>query len=255
MKRVLAIAHNTFRETIRDRVLYSLLFFGLLVIAVSLVTQEVTIGDADKVVRSIALGAIRIFGSIFAIFLGIGLVYKELERKTIYTILSKPIPRWMFIVGKYLGLMAVIAVQLVAMTAIFSVAVGFQQGIPSGGVYLSIVMLYFELGLLTAWALLFSTYSSPIVASLFSASILVIGNLADDVRTFGGQADSEAVQQLAAVVYWILPNFTVFNVTEEAVHNLPIAMERVSWALLYGLGYTAAIVAVSTLIFARRDFK
>ena len=253
--RILAIAKNTFRETIRDRVLYSLLFFGLLVIVISLVTQEVTIGDADKVVRSIALGAIRVFGSVFAIFLGIGLVYKELERKTIYTIASKPIPRWMFILGKYLGLMAVIAVQLGAMTLIFAIAIGLQQGLPGWEVWLSLLLLYAELALLTAWALLFSAYSSPVVASLFSGSILIIGNLADDVRTFGQAAESESMRQLSEVVYWVLPNFSVFNVSDLAIHGLPIPTERVLWALVYGLGYTVAVLAASTLVFARRDFK
>ena len=160
-------------ETIRDRVLYSLLFFGLIVIVTTLVTEEVTIGDSNKVVRSVGLGAIRLFGSVFAIFLGIGLVYKELERKTIYTIASKPIPRWMFIVGKYLGLMGVLAVMVAAMGAIYTFGVGLQQGLPTADVYLSLAMLYLELGLLTAWALLFSSYSSPVVASLFSGSGLL----------------------------------------------------------------------------------
>ena len=255
MIRVLAIAKNTFRESIRDRVLYSLLFFGLIVIVASVVTQEVTIGDSDKVVRSVGLGSIRLFGSVFAIFLGIGLVYKELERKTIYTIASKPIARWMFIVGKYLGLMGVMAVMVLAMGTIYSVVLAVQQGFPSGGVFVSLGLMYVELGLLTAWALLFSSYSSPIVASLFSGSILVIGNLADDVKLFGGQADSESVRQLSEVVYWLLPNFSVLNVTDLAVHGLPIEPARVGWSIAYGLGYIVAVLAASTLVFERRDFK
>jgi ABC-type transport system involved in multi-copper enzyme maturation permease subunit len=255
MIRVLAIAKNTFRESIRDRVLYSLLFFGLIVIVASVVTQEVTIGDSDKVVRSVGLGSIRLFGSVFAIFLGIGLVYKELERKTIYTIASKPIARWMFIVGKYLGLMGVMAVMVLAMGTIYSVVLAVQQGFPSGEVFVSLGLMYVELGLLTAWALLFSSYSSPIVASLFSGSILVIGNLADDVKLFGGQADSESVRQLSEVVYWLLPNFSVLNVTDLAVHGLPIEPARVGWSIAYGLGYIVAVLAASTLVFERRDFK
>ena len=255
MMRVFAIARNTFRESIRDRVLYSLLFFGLIVIVASVVTQEVTIGDSDKVVRSVGLGSIRLFGSVFAIFLGIGLVYKELERKTIYTIASKPIARWMFIVGKYLGLMAVMAVMVLAMGTIYTMVLAWQQGLPSGGVFVSLGMMYVELGLLTAWALLFSSYSSPIVASLFSASVLIIGNLADDVKLFGGQADSESVRQLSEVVYWAIPNFSVLNVTDLAVHGLPIEPARVGWSVAYGLGYIVAVLAASTLVFERRDFK
>ena len=115
-----AIAANTYRENIRDRVLYSIVFFAVLVLCASLVMEEITIGDQDKVVRSVALGAIRAFGSVMSIFLGIGLVYKEIEKKTVYTIVSKPIARWMFVLGKYLGLMAVIAAQLALMALLYS---------------------------------------------------------------------------------------------------------------------------------------
>ena len=112
MRLLLAIATNTFREAIRDRVLYSILFFAAGVLFLSLAVSEITIGDGEKVVRSVAQGAIRLFTSGIALFLGVGLVYKELERKTIYTIASKPIPRWLFLLGKYAGLMAVLAVEL-----------------------------------------------------------------------------------------------------------------------------------------------
>ncbi|MCP4809929.1 MAG: ABC transporter permease subunit [Proteobacteria bacterium] len=255
MKRLFAIAHNTFRETIRDRILTALLFFGVLVLLTSVAMEEVTIGDADHVVRSVALGAIRVFGSIIAMFLGIGLVYKELERKTIYTIASKPIPRWIFVVGKYLGLMAVVSVMVLLMALVYMVVMTLQQGFPGFGIAPAIFLLLIELALLTAWAILFSTYSSPTVASLFTMAIFVIGHMADDIWIYGMQADSESVQQLAGAVYWVLPNFSVFNVFDQAVHSLPIEGTRVLWSTLYGLGYSAAVLAAGSWIFQRRDFK
>ena len=255
MSRLFAIATNTFREAIRDRILYSILFFAALVLVTSMAMREITIGDQDKVVRSVALGAIRLFGSIISIFLGIGLVYKELERKTIYTIASKPIPRWLFILGKYTGLMGVIAVELALMGGLYVVLMTTQQGFPQAGVFISWVMLYMELALLTAWALLFSTYSAPTTAASFSLAIFVIGHLVDDLYLFGSQSESELIQQASQIVYYVLPNFTLFNISDLAVHQLPIPAAQFWGAIGYGAGYIAFILAMACTIFARRDFK
>ena len=255
MSRLFAIAHNTFRETMRDRVLYSLLFFAGLVLVTSLVLEEVTIGDADKVVRSVGMGAIRIFGSVFAIFLGVGLVYKELERKTIYTIASKPIPRWIFVLGKYFGLMGVIVVNVALMGVLFLGVTSYQQGFVGSGVFVAWGLLIVELGLLTAWSLLFSTYSSPTVAATFSIAVFVIGHLADDIWLYGTVAQSETVRATAEAVYWVLPNFSVFDVSDLAVHGLPMDSGQVLLAVAYGVGYASAVLAAACLVFQGRDFK
>ena len=255
MNRIAAIASNTFRETIRDKILYSIIFFACIVIVGSLVMEEVTIGDQEKVVRSIAQGGIRVFGSVIALFLGIGLVYKELERKTIYTIASKPLPRWNFIVGKYAGLMGVLGLELLLMGLFYVVVIGARQGMPHGSLYISWLMLYLELGLLTAWALLFSCYSKPTTAALFSMAVWLIGHLADDIWLFGQEAESALMRSTSEVIYWILPNFEVFNGSAAAVHELPITLGHFAGVALYGAGYTAAVLAVAVMVFSKRDFK
>lgn len=255
MRQLFAIAANTFRESIRDRILYSLVFFALFVLLMSLGVKEITIGDQAKVVRSVALGSIRIFGSVVSIFLGIGLVYKEIERKTIYTIASKPIPRWLFILGKYVGQMGVIAALLALMGTAYVVLIATQQGFPSASVFISWGLLYVELSLLTAWALLFSSYSSPTTAASFSLGVFVIGHLADDIWLFGQQAESQTVRDVAAALYWFLPNFSVFSVHDLAVHNLPVPAGQALAAVAYGLGYTAAVLSLAVVVFNQRDFK
>ena len=255
MSQILAIAQNTFRETVRDRILYSLLFFAALVLVASLVMQEITIGDQDKVVRSVAQAAISLFASMMAMFLGIGLVYKELERKTIYTIASKPLKRWRFLLGKYLGLLVVLAVEVALMALLYCLVIGLQQGLPGPEVFIGWVALLFEVGLLTAWALLFSTYSTPLTASFFTLSIFVIGHLADDIWRFGQQAETESIRQLSEVVYWVLPNFEVFNFSRYAVHQLPIPTGELGLALGYGVAYSAAVLGVAAVVFETRDFK
>ena len=206
MKRIWAIAKNTHREAIRDRVLYSLLFFACVVLVASLLTKEVTIGDQDKIVRGMAQGAISLFSSVMAMFLGVSLVWKELERKTIYTIASKPIPRWMFVLGKYTGLLVTLGLNLVIMASMYLLIVGLRQGLPHPSFFVFLLLLFVELMLLTAWATLFSTYSGPTTATAFTLAIFAIGHLADDIWSFGQQAESLTVQKVSAVLYWLLPN-------------------------------------------------
>lgn len=253
--RIWALAINTFREAVRDRVLYSILFFAVGVLVLSLAVQELTIGDQAKVVRSVAQGAIDLFGSLIAMFLGISIVYKEIERKTAYTILSKPIARWRFVLGKYLGLVLTLVVEVAILLVLYVLLMSWQQKFPPGIVFVSMGTLVLELLLLTAWATLFSTFSTPVTASAFTLAIFVIGHLADDIWLFGNQAESPSVQQMARVLYWALPNFEVFSLRVEAVHELPVPWQRVGLAAAYGLAYTSAVLGLAVAIFQRRDLK
>ena len=255
MRRLFAIALNTFKEAVRDRVLYSILFFAVGMMVISLALQDITIGDQAKIVRSVAQGAIDFFGSLIAMFLGVSLVWKEIERRTAYTILSKPIPRWMFILGKYLGLMLTLVVEVAIMLAVYCVLMTVQQKFPPPVVFVSIGMLLLELMLLTAWATLFSTYSAPTTASFFTLAIFAIGHLADDIWLYGNKAQSEVIRELSHQLYWILPNLEVFNLRPVAVHELPIPWTQVWSGALYGLGYTAAVLCLAMAVFHNRDLK
>jgi len=255
VNRILAIALNTHREAIRDRVLYTLLLFACVVLVASLVTREITIGDQDKIVRGTAVGAISAFSSVMAMFLGVSLVWKELERRTIYTLASKPIPRWMFVVGKYAGLMITLGVSLAIMAALYVVVIGLGQGLPQATFYTFLALQFCELLLLTAWATLFSAYSGPTTATAFTLAVFVIGHLADDIWTFGQQAESASMRQLSSALYWVLPNFEVFNVQPEAVHELTVGAGRIATAAGYGLAYTFAVLCLAVAVFHGRDFK
>ena len=255
MNRLLALALNTFREAVRDRVLYSILFFAAGVIVLSLALQEVTIGDQDEVVRSIGQGAMDLFASIIAMFLGVSLVWKELDKRTAYTILSKPVPRWMFVLGKYLGLMLTLTVEVGILLAVYTALMVVQQGFPPPVVFVSTALLLFELALLTAWATLFSTYSAPTTASAFTLAVFVIGHLADDIWLYGNQSDNPAVRQVARALYWLLPNFELFNIRADAVHGRPTPWEQVWPAVGYGIAYTTAVLVLAMAVFRRRDLR
>jgi ABC-type transport system involved in multi-copper enzyme maturation permease subunit len=255
MSRVLALATNTFREAVRDRVLYSILLFAVGLIAISLVLQDITVGDQDKVVRSVAQGGIDLMVSIIAMVMGVSLVWKEVERKTIYTILSKPVPRWMFILGKYLGMVLTLAVEIAILMGVYTLLIGSQQAMPGAVVYMAAVMLLIELMLLTAWATLFSTYSSPMTAGFFTLAVFIIGHLADDIWRFGQQAESAFLRSSSEVIYWALPNFEVLSLREEAVHSLPVYWSQVGGAAAYGLLYSAGVLSLAMLVFSHRDLR
>lgn len=255
MSRIWVIATNTFREAVRDRVLNSILFFAVILLGISLALREISIGDTEKVVRGVALGGVSFLGAIIAMFLGVGLVYKEIERKTIYTLASKPIPRWQLLLGKYLGLWITLAVEVALLTAFYTVIVGFQQGLPSLPIYVSMGMLMVELSLLTAWATLFSTFAAPMTASAYTLSIYLIGHFADDLHLFAQKADPGPFKTLLEVLYRVLPNLETFNLRTEAVHGVAVRWSEIGWATAYGVGYTAAVLAVAMMVFERRDFK
>ncbi len=255
MSRVYVIATNTFREAVRDRVLHSILFFAVILLCLSLALREMSIGDTAKVVRGVALGGTSLLAAIIAIFLGVGLVYKEIEKKTIYTLASKPMPRWQLLLGKYLGLWFTLAAEVGLLTLFYSVVMATQQGLPSAGVYLAMGLLMVELSLLTAWATLFSTFATPMTASAFSVCIYLIGHFADDLLLFGERAEEGPFKTMVLLLYRVVPNLESFNIRAEAVHGVAVPWSEVLWSCAYGFGYTAAVLAVAMIIFERRDFK
>jgi len=253
--RVWAIATNTFREAVRDKVLHSILFVAAILLFVSLAMREISIGDADKVVRGVAMGGTSLVGATIAIFLGVGLVWKEIDRKTIYTLASKPIPRWQLLLGKWAGLWITLAVELAILTLLYLVVIGPQQGWPSLAFYQATALLMLELTLVTAWATLFSTFASPMTASAYSICVYLIGHFTDDLALFGAASEDPGFKRLAEVLYRVLPNLSVFNVRAEAVQGIAVPWSEVGWAAAYCGGYTTLVLVLAMAVFERRDFK
>ncbi len=255
MSRIWVIATNTFREAVRDRVLNSILFFAAIVLGVSLALREISIGDTEKVVRGVALGGVSLLGALIAVFLGVGLVYKEIERKTIYTLASKPIPRWQLLLGKYLGLWITLGAEVALLTLFYVVIVGSQQGLPGLPIFVSMAMLMVELSLVTAWATLFSTFAAPTTATAYTLCVYLIGHFADDLKLFGEAAEPGAFRTMTEVLYRVVPNLETFNLRTEAVHGVAVPASELAWSAAYGLGYTAVVLAIAMMVFERRDFK
>jgi len=253
MHKTLAIAANTFREAIRDRILYLLLAFALLMIASSLVLSLLTVGSREKIIQDLGLSAISLFGVLTAIFVGVGLVFKEIDRRTIYTIVTKPVGRAQFILGKYLGLALTLTVNLVVMTAGFYTLLAIE-GSARARLLPAVVLTLFELLVVTAVAIFFSSFSTPILSALFTLSCYLVGHLSWSLRLLQGRLHAGWSRALCEVLYWVLPNLERFNIKAEAVHGAPVTAGEMALAMLYGIAYATLVIAAACACFERRDF-
>ena len=220
--RIQALAENTIREAIRNKLLYMLLGFAILMIISGVLLASLSYVEVDEILQDMGMGAIRFFGTGIAIFVGIGLVHNEVDRRTIYTILSKPVSRSEFLIGKWAGLTCTVWLQLFLMGIAFA-AVSWLAGAPLALEHgVAVAMIGLELMVLVAIATFFSAFTTPMLAAFFSVGLWMIGHLSRDLHALGQQSDLESVSQLASFVFMVMPDFEVFNKTLEAVHGLPI---------------------------------
>ena len=248
------IALNTFREAVRDRILYLLLFFAALSIGLSRVLALLTVGDRLKIIKDVGLASISFFGALMAILIGTGLVYKEIEKRTIFTLISKPIRRSEFILGKFFGLVLTLLVMTGAMALIFLALLFAHTRSIDWSIPAALLFIMLELILLTAVAILFSSFSTPILSSLFSLSFYLIGHFSWSLETLIRKMRPGLGRTAVRVLYTALPDLENFNYKTEAVHGLPVPAAAWLTAPAYAICYTAFVLALAVLVFRRRDF-
>ncbi len=262
------IAVNVFRESVRDKVLYNLVVFALLLIGASYLIGQLTAGQDVKIIKDLGLAAITVFGLFIAIFIGIGLVSKEVERRSIYGLLAKPVRRHEFIAGKYAGLVLTLAVNVAVMALALYLVLGYMSATESAvmrkaweapaldpALLKAIFLIFVELMLVTAIALFFSSFSSPLLSAAFTFGVVVAGQFDADLRNFQSIVDSKAAAAIARGLYYVLPNMAAFDVKEQVVHALPVTAGYLAVTTAYGLAYVLVFVIAAMVIFARRDFK
>jgi len=256
-----AVAINTFKEAIRDKILYNLLIFALILIGGSILLATLTIGEQSKIIIDFGLASINLFGVLIAIFLGIGLVSKEIEKRTLYTVLTKPIGRTEFLIGKYTGLLLTLLVNTVIMTAGLYLTLiwnQFRWGLPVLNVELrfleAIFMIYLELSLITAVALFFSTFTTTTLAAIFTLSTYVIGHISSDLVTMGGKLPAKSTALLLKGIYYIVPNLSNFDIKGLVVHELPIKLAYFALTSSYAVVYILLLIGAAAFIFKKRDF-
>ncbi|HXV21738.1 MAG TPA: ABC transporter permease [Desulfuromonadales bacterium] len=253
MSRIAVIALNTFREAIRDRILYLLLVFAILMMGFAQILSLLTVGSEEKIIKDLGLASISLFGVLTAVFIGVSLVSKEIERRTIFTIVSKPIHRHEFLLGKFCGLALTLLVNTSVMTAWFYLIL-LLKGFADPALLWAIALIFMELLLVTAFATLFSSFSTPILSTLFSLSLYLVGHLTWSLDLLGARIESSAGKLLCRALYYALPNLEIFNIKGEVVHGSPLPEALPLFALLYLLGYGGMVLASACMILNRRDF-
>lgn len=253
--RILAVARNGFQEVLRDKILYIVGLFILILILGAILLPPISVGADQKIFLDLGISAISLVGAIVAIFVGTGLINKEIEKRTVLVLIPKPVTRAEFIIGKHLGLSAVIFVLLSTMTVFYLILLSLLK-IPYnlGSILIAVAFILLELALLIAVAMTFGVFTSSILATLFSFGVYIMGHLSRDLLQLGKITDNPGVKQITRVLYAIVPDLERLNLKNGAVYNiLPPTGELLS-ALIYALLYIIFLLTVTILIFSRRQF-
>ncbi len=248
------IALNTFRENLRDKILYNLLLFSALLIAASMLLGTLTVAEQEKIVTDMGLAAINLIGVIIAIFVGIGLVSKEIERRTIYTIMARPISRAQFVLGKYFGLVVTLSVNVLIMLIVFLLTLWWSHASIHGSLLQAVALILVELLVVTALALFFSTFSSAMVSASMTLGLYVIGHLTPDLKGIAEKSQNELITMLMTGLYYLCPNLEMLNIKGQAAAGVSVSLAYQSMATVYGLFYASLLLAAACVIFQRRDF-
>jgi ABC-type transport system involved in multi-copper enzyme maturation permease subunit len=257
VSRIGVIARNVFLEVIRDRIFYLIALFALLMVAASVLLPEVSAGAQDKITLDLGLAGIHLLSVIVAIFVGTGLVNKEIEKRTVLVLIAKPVSRAEFLIGKHLGLSAVLAVLIAALAIIF-LAVVAVNGIefPLQSVLLSIIFMFLEVVLLTAVAIVFGVFTSSLLATLLTFATYLMGHLTQDLVALGELSENPALQRVTNGLYLVLPDLERLNLRNEAIYGMQLLPDTMSLLsnVLYALIYTALLLTIAVMIFSRRQF-
>ncbi len=259
--RLVAIALTTFREAIRKRVLYGIFAVVVLFNLFAVVLGEMSLHQEARIARDVGLAGVSFFGSITAIVLGVSLLYNELQKRTIHTIISKPIERYEFVLGKYAGM----ALTLTLLTTLFAVSVWMvltARGVPfSSAMSKAVLLAYFEVLVVAAIAVFFSSFSSPFLSGIFSFAIFIVGRVTPEMRAAVANAKAEWVRDICNAALYVVPDIHLFSASGGSVggENVSVHSEFVDWSYIsmaggYAIGYIGIFLVLASIIFTRRDF-
>lgn len=259
---VWVIALNTFREAVRDKILYVLLVFAIVLIAASRAVGWVSWGGELKIMTDLGLFAVWLFAALVSIFIGTGMIYKEVDKRTLYAILSKPIERWEFLLGKYAGLLLTTFVNQVLLSLVFLAYLWLMEAPLSLALAQALLLIFFEMLVVNALAIFFSSASTPILSAIFTFLLFSFGQLTKWIVDFGAVAEQRfpLAQQVLRALYLFTPNLHNFNIRQAAVlaagegRASAISWSEMSAVMWYGVSYSAVVLLAAVLIFRRRNF-
>ncbi|HEX7320145.1 MAG TPA: ABC transporter permease subunit [bacterium] len=255
MYRIWAIAENTLKEGLRQKVLLILVVFSVILLIASFFMTPFALGESVKLIRDFGLGISSLLGVLTVIIIGSALIYKDIERRTIYTVVARPVRRLEIIIGKFLGLVILIILLQLGMAIIQQIIIFINEGRPALSLLANIPFELLEIMVLSGILLLFSSFSTPALSSIGAVIVFVIGHAAPDIKLFAEQTATGFIKYLSLLFYYLLPNLENFNYRLEFVHNLPLHADQILFSICYGLIYTVFLLYVTTIVFERREFK
>jgi ABC-type transport system involved in multi-copper enzyme maturation permease subunit len=253
-----AIAVTTIREALRERLLHNLLVFAVLLVIGSLTISQLTLGEQFRIIANIGTSATQIFGTLIAVFLGVGLVTREIDRRTCYPALARPVSRAGFVVGKYLGLLVTLALNVALMalaTGLMLVAYRGTATFLDRSYAATFLLTGVQLAICGAFAVLFSTFTTATLASIYTLAIVGAGWLFGEVRSFWLQAKQVELKSLVRVLDVLLPNMSLLDLKESVTYGDPVALGSVLARAAYGVGYAGTLVLLAAFLFTRRDIR
>ncbi len=253
MKKTYALALNTFREAVRNRILYTIFAFALIMIVSSVLLGTIMVGNKERIILDVGFGCISIFSMLISIFLGISLVSREIEKKTLYTIVTKPISRLEFLLGKTAGLIMTVFVIEAIMTLVLFVVHWIYTGSWNSLIVLPPFMTFFESIVIISFAVLFSSYSNPILAAMFTLTFYVVGNLSWGLKLLIRKLESSAFKLFFSGLYHLLPNLELFHYGNKVTHSLTINYGNISLSVLYSVVYSFTLLIIAWMIFENKD--
>jgi len=258
MKHIGAVALNTFREAVRDRVLYNLVLFALLMIAAAIVVGQISIGIEQIVIVSLGLSAISFIGLLMAIFIGVGLVSKEMDKRTLYALLAKPVRRWEFVAGKFAGLVLTLILNTAAMAVgLFLALLYVKHSLERSdtAVLVGVYFIVLKLALVVALALLFSCATTPLLSTLYTAGLYIAGQYIQQMRTLRTDLMNPALAKFMRWISYVLPNFDNFDVVGAAAHGRAVPAALIWQNTLYAALYCLIVLLAAAAVFSRRNLK
>jgi ABC-type transport system involved in multi-copper enzyme maturation permease subunit len=258
MKKTLAIAHNTLREALRERLMYNLAIFALILILGSLTISQLTLGEQFRIIADVATSSTQVFGTFIAVFLGVALVAREIDRRTGYALLARPVSRAGFVVGKYLGLLATLALNVLVMAAVSALMLLLYGGPPAvlnAGFPSAFWIILVQMAVCAGFAVLFAAVTTPTLAVIFALSSVAAGHVFSEVRSFWLKSEQVGMKPLVRVLDVVLPNMGLLDLKEALTYRDPVQLSSVALRTGYGLLYAGALVALAAIAFRKKDLR
>lgn len=255
MHRIWAIVENTYKEGLRQRILMLLILFSILVIIVSVFVGPFALGEAPKIIRDVGLAAASLFGILVVIIIGSTIIHSDIEKRTIYTVITKPVKRSEIIVGKFLGLLLLTAMLVCAMAVIHQLVIYIFEGSFDPHLLIAIPFSLIEIMILLGILLLFSSFSTPALSAVMGIIFFIVGHASPDLKLFADQTKIATPKYLAYGFYYLLPNLENFNLRIDLVYRLPLHSDQIIFSICYGIIYTIFLLYLSVIVFEKREFK